>query len=716
MPEPEDYELLSKEQLLERLRQLQSDPRLRSHLPEGERLLHELQVHQVELEMQNRALRETQEQLLESGARYADLYDFAPVAYCTLGQEDRIVEANLAAATLLRVERASLIGQRLSTLLPPESRKALREHVSRCFAEQARGTLELIASFRGGEPVVAQLVTMPVISRGVVIACRAALTDISAIKRSEKMLGLLAKASAVLAGSLRGMDPIANVVDLLVPDFADICLSDVVDPDGSVRRIRSGGGEETGLRPDATALPPRTLHDQVLKTSKGILIADLLHPAYQEPGLDRVLEHARSVVSVPLLIRGRAQGVLTLAMIGSGRGFQPADLEFARDVGSRIAAAIDSARLYRDAQQAVQAREQVLAVVSHDLRSPLSGILLASRGLEDTPASSDPLASRLLETIQLGIERMSRMIDDLLDVSSIDAGHLALDLRDQEASELIDDAFGNLRPMTRAKRLRFAADRPESAAVVRCDRERVLQVFSNLIDNAIKFTPRGGSISIGARVRGSSVQFFARDSGPGVDQALLPHLFERYSQATATARRGRGLGLYICKGIVEAHGGRIWADIEPKGGTAVFFTLPLADLAEAALDRERPPVRGGAVMVVDDDGQHRQALAGMLEAAGYAVEQAEDGLDALEQVRSRQPLPMVILLDLQMPRMDGWDLMLQLKRDPILASIPVVLVSGYSKLGAEAEATGANGYVCKPVRAEQLLRAIDRFRQPAAAG
>src|SRR5262249_12684444 len=150
----------------------------------------------------------------------------------------RIVEANLAAATLLGVERGQMTGQRFSSLVPRQERKPLRDHLDRCFATGLRGVMELTATSRGGEPVIVQLVGMPVLDPGgSTIACRATLTDISALKRSERMLGLLARASAVLAGSLRDVAAVAEIADLLAPAFADVCLVDVLGPRGSVRRI-----------------------------------------------------------------------------------------------------------------------------------------------------------------------------------------------------------------------------------------------------------------------------------------------------------------------------------------------------------------------------------------------------------------------------------------------------------------------------------------------
>src|SRR5262249_33785406 len=209
-------------------------------------------------------------------------------------------------------------------------------------------------------PVVVQLVSMPVVdSRGAVIACRVALSDITAVKRSETMVGLLATASMTLAASLRNEDAVGNVVDLLVPKFADVCLLDGVEPDGSLRRIRGGQieGERTpalpapALLPSAPALlaPTPALYSRVLSTGKPLLIADARDPARRDLKLDAVVEHAGSLLCVPILSQGQVLGVLTLGMTISERRYQPADLVFAQDVGSRIAAAIQSARLYRDA-------------------------------------------------------------------------------------------------------------------------------------------------------------------------------------------------------------------------------------------------------------------------------------------------------------------------------------------------------------------------------
>src|SRR6266851_7021501 len=231
------YEDLSKEELLRMLRLLQSEPRLRAWGPETERLIHDLQVHQIELEMQNRELREAQQRLENSRSRYANLYDFAPVGYCTLDQNSMILEANLTAATLFGTERASLVGSMLINLVPPQERTNLLAHLRTCFRQRTRAMGDLRLSSKASGPLVLQLVSMPVLGpEGEVCACKTAMTDISLIKQSEQRFRLLATISEVLAASFDYLPNLAQVVRLAVPDLADICLLDVREENRQSRR------------------------------------------------------------------------------------------------------------------------------------------------------------------------------------------------------------------------------------------------------------------------------------------------------------------------------------------------------------------------------------------------------------------------------------------------------------------------------------------------
>jgi two-component system, chemotaxis family, sensor kinase Cph1 len=225
---------------------------------------------------------------------------------------------------------------------------------------------------------------------------------------------------------------------------------------------------------------------------------------------------------------------------------------------------------------AVELRDELVAVVAHDLRNPLGVIRMQLGLLNFGTADKDPPRMRAaLERMQRSVDRMVRLIDDLLDLSKIEGGRLRLTLRDQEVDVLLQDALAIMMPLAQRKAVQILA--PGAPGLrVRVDAERVFQVLSNILGNAIKFTPEGGRIGIVASRESHEVQVKISDTGPGIPPEDLPHLFDRYWRAPQSGGKGVGLGLYIAKGIVEAHGGRIWADCAPGAGTTIGFTLPAA--------------------------------------------------------------------------------------------------------------------------------------------
>jgi signal transduction histidine kinase len=266
---------------------------------------------------------------------------------------------------------------------------------------------------------------------------------------------------------------------------------------------------------------------------------------------------------------------MTLAAIGSGRRFSERDLVLAEEVARRTAVAIDNAQLYARAQRATRARENTLAIVSHDLRNPLSSVLMALTLLLRIPERrKPPVLVAELERIVRGANRMNRLIQDLLDTASIDAGHLSVEPSALDVTIEVFEALEAVRPLADGKSLRLDSDLPKDLPLVFGDGPRLQQVFGNLLGNATKFTPTGGTITIGATRSGDVVTFSVADTGPGIAAAELPRLFDRFWQAPRTARLGTGLGLFIAQGIVEAHGGKLWVESELGVGSTFFFTLP----------------------------------------------------------------------------------------------------------------------------------------------
>jgi signal transduction histidine kinase len=223
-----------------------------------------------------------------------------------------------------------------------------------------------------------------------------------------------------------------------------------------------------------------------------------------------------------------------------------------------------------EAEEATRAREEILSVVSHDLRNPLGTIMIGVGSLRR--AESDRVRGTA-ERIQRQALRMARLIDDLVDFAGIQAGRLTL-VRAPHAPAEIISAVGELfGPVAHERGLAFAAGAPRDLPHVECDSERAVQVMANLITNAIKVTPSGGAIEVGATPGAEQVVFFVRDTGPGIDPTELPRVFERYWRGAATPYKGTGLGLSIARGIVDAHGGRIWAESQVGVGSTFYFSL-----------------------------------------------------------------------------------------------------------------------------------------------
>jgi signal transduction histidine kinase len=248
--------------------------------------------------------------------------------------------------------------------------------------------------------------------------------------------------------------------------------------------------------------------------------------------------------------------------------------ESSREKSEELAA--DNALLYIQAQQAVRVREQILAIVSHDLRNPLATILMTASVLAKPRVSEErrrglPVA---IGRIQRSAERMKRLIEDLLDFASIETGRLAINRQSEDPRPMIDDTLTGFEGAAQEKQLELTAEIGPDLPSVYCDHDRILQVLSNLVGNAIKVTAEGGHIVVRVEARDRDLWFAVSDDGPGIAPEDLKHLFERYWRSDDAHYKGTGLGLAIARGIVAAHGGRIWAESEPGHGATFWFTVP----------------------------------------------------------------------------------------------------------------------------------------------
>ncbi|MEJ2502539.1 MAG: HAMP domain-containing sensor histidine kinase [Gemmatimonadota bacterium] len=292
----------------------------------------------------------------------------------------------------------------------------------------------------------------------------------------------------------------------------------------------------------------------------------------------------RSFLVVPLIAHDRILGTVGLASADAARPYDREERLLAEELARRAALAVDNARLYREARSAVAARDEVLGVVSHDLGNPLSAIRVSTRVVSRLlEAGETESAAVHLDAIRESVLQMERLIRDLLEVRRIESGRLRLVRRPEPVRPLVEEAVRSLLPVAEeqgvALRQEIAGGLPPTVLV---DADRIRQIFSNLIGNALKFTPAGGTITVGAAPDDDAVAFWVRDTGPGLDPEALAHVFDRFWQARQRGSHGIGLGLSIAKGMTEAHGGTIGVDSAPGQGSRFTFRIPGDDGADAA--------------------------------------------------------------------------------------------------------------------------------------
>jgi PAS domain S-box-containing protein len=378
--------------------------------------------------------------------------------------------------------------------------------------------------------------------------------DITALRHDQEWQRFLGDASVTLASSMELPTALEELAALAARTVAERCAVVLRRNHGEPRVVAFAGAVGADA-PDAGAADRgRT---DCLRAAQATI-------ASRQPMLESTA--TLSSMAVPLELRGEPIGALVLATLVEGRRYGPADLGAVQELARRAAIAIDNVRLFAEAQESVRAREDLLAIVSHDLRNPLgvvlaSSALLLKSSLPPEQPGKEGRARRQIEAIERAGNRMNRLIRDLLDFAAIQAGHLSVSSHPREVGAIIREVLDALEPLAAAKTIKLIDGSPESGALrISCDHDRVIQLFSNVVGNAVKFTPEGGTVTLGAEPDGGMVRFSVADTGPGISAEELPYVFDRYYQARRRNRDGIGLGLSIARGIVEAHGGRIWVE------------------------------------------------------------------------------------------------------------------------------------------------------------
>jgi PAS domain S-box-containing protein len=667
----------------------------------------------------DRLLRETQD-------RYRLLVELSPDAIL-VHSEGRYVFANPAAAALFGASvPEEIVGTHVLDFVHPDSRQVVYRRIEQGHAGQVTPLEEMRIIRLDGTfaDVEATSTRVEFLGRA---ALQVVMHDVTARKRAEERDRTLREASALLTGSLEAGTVLRQLSRLLVESLADWVVVDVKDEDGAVRRVTAEHRDPAKqplldrVREDVTRDPNASA--EVLRTGQPVLLRRVA-PAIGPERMTSETHRAglapfdpRSVIAVPMKVGDRILGVFTCVRSEESLPFTGDDLGLLDLVAKRAALALENARLFEEVRDANRLKDQFLATLSHELRSPLSTILGWSQMLKDGKISGD-LARRAVEAIDRSAQAQTRLINDVLDVSRIITGRMRLDVQRIDLAAVLDAAMEGVRPAAEAKTLELNVVVDARPALMSGDRDRLQQVFWNLLSNAVKFTPGGGRVEVRLRRREDGFEIAVADTGAGIDAQFLPYLFQRFAQAdSSTTRRhgGLGLGLAIVRHLVEMHGGTVRADSAGAGEGATFtVTLPARAVVEpasrdsrqgsASLPAETASVAGVSVLVVDDQADALEMLGLVLEKAGAHVRVAASADQALDQLRTETPA--VIISDIGMPGMDGYELMRQVRRRGVAA--PAIALTAYGR-PEDREAAFAAGFqlhVPKPVFPSELLAAV----------
>lgn len=525
---------------------------------------------------------------------------------------------------------------------------------------------------------------------------------------------------------------------------------------------RTGGGSDRHQLPQSLVpIEGNPVLQQLLATQAPVIIDDLQqHPELNQPNL-MLRSPARSLLVVPLLYNGKIIGSISLRQVQEPRIWHPEDVELAQAVASQAAIAVQQSRLY---QKTRQQAEQLLELdrqkteffqnISHEFRTPLT---LNLGPLESAVAKGEGLSYDQSVVALRNSRRLLRLVNQLLDLQRLDAGRMQPSFRPTNLLDFVVHIVDTFRPYCDRKQINLSTHLRDCPPVY-LDLERFDKVLYNLLSNAMKFTSAGGTISVSVYPSGAHCQLKVQDTGIGIRDDQLPHLFDRFRQADGATNRnyeGSGLGLALVRELVELHGGKVSVDSTYGEGSTFTVWLPIGfahlpadqvievpaeleqsramiELADVEADAAPLPVLptedvvhaseeaiaaavasevgdtpvSSTILIVDDNTDMRNYVASVLRQAGYTVLLARNGAEGLETAQTDRPD--LIVTDLMMPVVSGLEMIQWIRHNETLTGIPIVLVTAKADEATRIEGVekGADGYLSKPFNARELLAEV----------
>ena len=627
-----------------------------------------------------------------------------------------ITSWNHGAERLYGYSAAEVVGKSVSILMPEDRPDELRQNLEQLKRGDRIDIHEAIRVRKDGQRILVSVGISPVRNEaGVIIGGSTIARDIREVKKQEQRLRLLSETAALM---LRAQNPDSMLRDLFTKIRGQLGLDTyfnfMVNDAGDALRLESCAG----ISPETAESIRRLEFGQAVCGRVALEHRPIVrtHIQESEDAMTALVKSfgIRVYACNPLMAGDKVLGTLSFAS-RTRDTFDPAELEFLQTLSNYVAVAYERLRWMRQLRETDRRKDEFLATLAHELRNPLAPIRNAIEILK-AKGPKDPELMWGREVIDRQVQHMTRLLEDLLDVSRISHNKLELRKERVDLAELIRHAVETSRPAIDAGGQDLSLELSREPVYVLVDPVRVAQVFSNLLSNAAKYTQPGGRIRLVEERKGSDVVVTVQDNGIGISPEMLPYVFDMFSQAQRMDRSqgGLGIGLSLVRSILELHGASIEARSEGPGkGSDFIVRFPL--VVEPMVTPDLPPreaIRSDApiprrILIVDDLKDSADSLAVLLRALRHEVRTAYDGEEAV--LAASQFQPEIILLDIGMPKLNGYEACRRLRAEHWGKSMYLIALTGWGQDDdrAKTEAAGFDAHLVKPADPDELLRLVD---------
>ncbi len=563
-----------------------------SHIDITARMLAQIDLENMNRTLESRILERT-EALASSEEKFRNLVSDARDGILIFNQAGQIIFGNHQAEKMFGYSFDELINQRIELLIPIN---LLNTHITQrdeyllntTKKPMDRTGLDLNGRRKDGTqfPVDVALSPSETMNGKIVTAI---IRDMTARKKREEEVQFLAKAGQMLTESFNHENALKDMVELTVQSIADGCTVRLFGEDKKLKVAASihvdpikhlAFGRLAKIYGDKGLVAPEILEAidskaiQIINKLPRIRFSGLHLQTSELKDLDSIGEFNSAII--PLIVRGEVIGVLSLISDNTKRRYEESDIPFLKSIANQLALSIVNVRLYNKAQSSIKLREEILAIVSHDLRSPLTSIQMTGQLLPKI-AEDKSKVLKFSEKILSSAYQMKRMIEDLMDFAKIQEGNLSIEMKNEQPAVVVESVFEMMNGQATEKGVQLSREASPKLPVVKYDKQRIVQVLVNLVGNAIKFSRSGGHVHLAAFEFNGGVKFSVTDNGLGISEEDVPKIFDRYWQASRSKTASAGLGLSITKGIIEAHGTQIKVESQLGKGSTFYFVLPVSN-------------------------------------------------------------------------------------------------------------------------------------------